>query len=115
MRCRGCRGRGRKTGCLQHHMAEKNIRTLLEQFKAEIKFYQVVLQDPRTPKVAKFFLGLAVTYALSPIDLIPDFIPVLGYLDDLIVIPTLIFIAMKSIPKKLLEEIKQAQRAKSLF
>ena len=77
---------------------------LFDRFKKEIKFYQAILKDPRTPKLSKFFLGLAVGYALNPIDLIPDFIPVLGYLDDLIIVPGLIFIAMRLIPKKLLEE-----------
>jgi len=78
--------------------------TLLHKFKTEIKFYQAVLKDPRTPKLSKFFLGLAVGYAVSPIDIIPDFIPVLGYLDDLILVPTLIFIALRMIPPKIMQE-----------
>ena len=88
-------------------MDKKNKKTLLERFKAEVKFYQAVLQDSRTPKVAKFFLGLAVAYALNPIDIIPDFIPIVGYLDDLVIVPVLIFIAVKLIPKQLLMEIRQ--------
>lgn len=83
--------------------------TLLDRFKKEIKFYQTVLKDSRTPKLSKFFLGLAVGYALNPIDLIPDFIPVVGYLDDLIIVPVLIFIAVILIPKKLLEEHRNAE------
>ncbi|GHV26294.1 hypothetical protein AGMMS4952_06040 [Spirochaetia bacterium] len=55
---------------------------------------------------AKGFILLAVGYALSPIDLIPDFIPILGYLDDLIILPVLIFIAIKLIPREILEECK---------
>ncbi|GHV76045.1 hypothetical protein AGMMS49942_08660 [Spirochaetia bacterium] len=55
---------------------------------------------------AKGFILLAVGYALSPIDLIPDFIPILGYLDDLIILPALIFIAIKLIPKEILAECK---------
>ena len=78
--------------------------TLLERFKKELKFYQSVLKDSRTPKLSKFFLGLAVAYALNPIDLIPDFIPILGYLDDLIIVPALIFIAVRLIPEELLQE-----------
>jgi len=84
-------------------MREKKS-ALLDRFKKEIEFYRSVLKDSRTPKLSKFFLGMAVGYALNPIDLIPDFIPILGYLDDLIIVPALIFIAVKLIPKKLLQE-----------
>lgn len=61
------------------------------------------MNDVRTPKLSKFLLGLAVAYAVNPIDLILDFIPVIGYLDD-IIIPLLIFIALKFIPKELIKE-----------
>ena len=77
---------------------------LIDRFKQEIKFYKAVLKDPRTPKLSKLFLGLAVAYAVNPIDLIPDFIPVIGQLDDVIIIPLLIFIAVKLIPKELIKE-----------
>ena len=85
----------------------KKKSSLLDRFKKEIGFYQSVLKDPRTPKLSKFFLGLAVGYALNPIDLIPDFIPIIGYLDDLIIVPVLIFIAVKLIPKELFEEYRR--------
>ena len=90
-------------GSLKMTDDQKKI-TLLDRFKKEIKFYQAVLKDPRTPKLSKFFLGLAIGYALNPIDLIPDFIPVIGYLDDLIIVPVLIFIAIRLIPKEILQE-----------
>lgn len=89
----------------RNHREKKKI-ILLERFKREIKFYQAVLKDSRTPKLTKFFLGLAIAYVLNPIDLIPDFIPILGYLDDLIMVPILIFIAVKLIPKELSQEIR---------
>lgn len=76
----------------------------IDVFKKQIKFYQAVLKDPRTPKLSKFLLGLAVAYAVNPIDLIPDFIPVIGHFDDIIIIPALIFIAVKMIPKGLIQE-----------
>ncbi len=82
------------------------MRKFLERFKNEIRFYQAVLKDYRTPKLTKFFLGLAVAYALSPIDIISDFIPIIGYLDDLLIVPIIVFIAMKLIPRKLLQEIR---------
>jgi uncharacterized membrane protein YkvA (DUF1232 family) len=82
------------------------IKQLVNSFKTEIKVYQLVLKDPRTPKTAKFVLGLAVAYALSPLDLIPDFIPVLGHLDDIVLVPLLVIIALKLIPKEVVEDAR---------
>lgn len=59
-----------------------------------------------TPIIAKIFAEITVGYALSPIDLIPDFIPVLGYLDDLIILPLLAVLAIKFIPAEIMEECK---------
>ena len=73
----------------------------------ELKVYQLVLKDPRTPRRAKIFLGLAVGYALTPFDLIPDFIPFIGYLDDVIIVPALVYIALKMVPKKVIEDCRQ--------
>jgi len=80
--------------------------SLLDRFKRELRFYQAVLKASRTPKLSKLFLGMAVAYALNPIDIIPDFIPILGYLDDLIIVSTLIFIAVRLIPKELVCEYR---------
>ncbi|HOJ92748.1 MAG TPA: DUF1232 domain-containing protein [Dictyoglomaceae bacterium] len=66
-----------------------------------------------TPIIAKIFVGLTVGYALSPIDIIPDFIPILGYLDDLIILPLLIYLSIKLIPKNILEECRK--EAKGLY
>lgn len=63
-------------------------------------------QDQRTPWYAKAFSILVVAYALSPIDLIPDFIPILGYLDDLILIPAGIVLALKMIPPEVMNEAR---------
>ena len=68
-------------------------------------------RHPRTPWYAKALAVLIVGYALSPIDLIPDFIPVLGYLDDLILVPAGISLLIKIIPADILEECRS--RAKS--
>jgi uncharacterized membrane protein YkvA (DUF1232 family) len=61
-------------------------------------------RDPRVPWYAKGFIGLIVAYAFSPIDLIPDFIPILGYLDDLVIIPLGVLLALKMIPAQVMEE-----------
>ena len=58
--------------------------------------------------MAKVLIGAAIAYALSPIDLIPDFIPVLGHLDDLIIVPLLVYMALKLIPKDVVEECRAA-------
>ena len=72
----------------------------------EIRVYALIIKDPRTPKLAKLLLGLAVAYTLSPIDLIPDFIPVIGHLDDTILVPAIAFIALKMVPKEVIEDYK---------
>ncbi len=82
------------------------LRFFGESLKKEIRIYQVILKDHRTPKLAKWLLGLAVGYALLPFDLIPDFIPVLGQLDDLIIVPALIVIAFRMIPKEIVEDCR---------
>lgn len=64
-------------------------------------------RDPRVPWYAKAFLGLVVAYTFSPIDLIPDFIPILGHLDDLIVVPLGIALAIKMIPPEAMVEARQ--------
>ncbi len=71
-----------------------------EKVKSDIPAVFIALKDPDTPILAKIFAGVTVGYALSPIDLIPDFIPVLGYLDDLIILPVLAAVTIKCIPKE---------------
>ncbi len=61
-------------------------------------------RDPRTPWYARIWTALIVAYAFSPIDLIPDFIPVLGYLDDLVIVPLGVLLALKMIPPQVMAE-----------
>lgn len=74
--------------------------------KRELQVYQLVLKDSRTPKPAKWLLGLAVGYALLPFDLIPDFIPVIGHLDDVIIVPALVIIALKLVPAEVVADCR---------
>ena len=86
----------------------KRLIELARSFKREIAVYRRVLQDSRTPRLARWLLGSAVAYALSPIDLIPDFIPVLGLLDDALVLPLLIWLAIRLIPRDIIAEHRAA-------
>jgi len=86
-------------------MFEK-LKSIGHDLKHELRVYQRVLKDSRTPKTAKCLLGLEVGYLLLPFDIIPDFIPVIGHLDDLIVVPVLVMIALKMIPKEIIEDCR---------
>jgi uncharacterized membrane protein YkvA (DUF1232 family) len=77
---------------------------LARAFKRELAVYRQVLADERTPLSAKIFLGLAVGYLCMPFDLIPDFIPVLGHLDDVVIVPGLVYIALRFVPRELVAE-----------
>lgn len=68
------------------------------------------LKDKDTPVLAKIFAAITVSYALSPVDLIPDFIPVLGYLDDIIILPLFIGITVKLIPKDVFEKNRELSK-----
>jgi uncharacterized membrane protein YkvA (DUF1232 family) len=68
------------------------------QLKTYLHALSIAYRDPRTPLHAKVWTALVVGYAFSPVDLIPDFIPVLGYLDDLVLVPLGIWVALRLIP-----------------
>ena len=76
--------------------------------KRDIPAVFLALKDRRTPALAKLLAGITVTYALSPIDLIPDFVPVLGYLDDVILLPGLVALTLNP-PEVLADCRRQAQ------
>lgn len=78
--------------------------------KAETFALYLAARDPRTPWYAKLLVAGIVAYAFSPIDLIPDFVPVLGYLDDLILIPLGIALAIKLVPPTVLAECRTRAR-----
>lgn len=78
-----------------------------KKLKRDIPAVFLALKHKETPIGAKLLAGLTIGYALSPIDLIPDFIPVLGYLDDLVLLPALIALTIRLIPKAVLEQCRE--------
>jgi uncharacterized membrane protein YkvA (DUF1232 family) len=82
------------------------LKSWARAIKRDIAALALALRDPRTPLAAKVLAAAVVAYALSPIDLIPDFIPVLGYLDDVIILPLGIVAVRALIPPPLMAELR---------
>ncbi len=87
--------------------AGERLQAIARQFKRELAVYRLVLADERTPRVAKLLLGAAVGYLLLPFDLIPDVIPVVGQLDDLLIVPGLVVLALRLIPAGVVEDCRR--------
>src|SRR5512141_2352532 len=87
-----------------------DLKARARALKTETYALYLATRDPRTPWYAKGLVFLVVAYALSPIDLIPDFVPVLGYLDDLILIPAGIALALRLIPAEVMSESRAQAR-----
>jgi uncharacterized membrane protein YkvA (DUF1232 family) len=83
-----------------------HLKSAYAAFRREAAVYRRVLRDRRTPLLARVLLGLAVFYALSPVDLIPDCLPGVGHLDDLIIVPLLIWLALKLVPAAVIIEAR---------
>lgn len=87
-----------------------SLKDRAKKLKSDIPALFLALKRKDTPVPAKVFAFLAVGYALSPIDLVPDFIPILGYVDDIVILPVLVMAALKFIPKEKFDECrKQAE------
>ena len=84
-----------------------NLKERAKQLKADIPAVFLSLKSKDTPLIAKILAVITIAYALSPIDLIPDFIPVLGYLDDLIILPVLVALTIRCIPKDTFERYRK--------
>lgn len=82
----------------------KRLTTVVRTFRDETGVYRSVMTDPLCPGLTRILLASAVAYAMSPIDLIPDFIPVIGHLDDAIVLPLFVWFALRMIPEYLVHE-----------
>lgn len=83
-----------------------NVKQWARGIKRDVVTLWIAARDPRTPVAAKVVAGGVAAYALSPIDLIPDFIPVVGYLDDLLIVPLGIMLAVSMIPEALMQEFR---------
>lgn len=84
----------------------QKIKEIAAKLKSEFEFYKRLQQHPQTPALAKFFLWLAIGYLLLPFDLIPDFIPVLGQLDEVVIIPILLYCALKCTPQQVIDDCR---------
>lgn len=84
-----------------------DLKQRARQLKKDIPAVFLALKRKDTPVIAKVLAGITVGYALSPIDLIPDFIPVLGYLDDLILLPALVALTVRLIPEDIMRECRE--------
>jgi uncharacterized membrane protein YkvA (DUF1232 family) len=88
----------------------ERLKRWARRLRVEVYALYLAYKDPRVPWFARAFAAVVVAYAFSPIDLIPDPIPVLGYLDDLVIIPLGIALAIKMIPPQVLAECREEAR-----
>ncbi|MFN8531208.1 MAG: DUF1232 domain-containing protein [Anaerolineae bacterium] len=83
-------------------------RRTMDRLRRELDVYRRVLVDPRTPRMARVLLGASIAYLLSPIDVIPDFIPIIGHLDDVLIVPLLFWLALRLVPREVIEDARAA-------
>lgn len=81
----------------------QRLRAARRSLRREMQVYRLIMRHPKTPPAARGLLGVAVAYALSPIDLIPDFLPLIGQLDDVVIIPGLVLLALRLVPRHVIE------------
>jgi uncharacterized membrane protein YkvA (DUF1232 family) len=84
----------------------ERLKNWAKTLKREVLVLWLAARDPRTPVLAKTLAALTVAYALSPIDLIPDFVPVLGLLDDLLLVPAGIWLVLRLLPPGLISDLR---------
>ncbi len=92
----------------------ERLRRFARRMQLQLEVLYLASREPRTPLLAKLIVIVVVAYALSPIDLIPDFIPLLGYLDDLLLLPLGIWLAIKLVPAELWHELQARAEAQPL-
>lgn len=89
------------------------LQRIRDNLAREIQVYRLVLKHERTPWMTRALLGAALAYALSPIDLIPDWLPLVGHLDDILIVPLLIWLGLRFVPSGVVEECRALARAGS--
>jgi uncharacterized membrane protein YkvA (DUF1232 family) len=82
----------------------QKLKAIARTLRQHLAFYRALYQDPRTPRLARILLWAALAYVAMPFDLIPDFLPIIGHLDDVIIVPGLIFLAVRLIPAAIYDE-----------
>ncbi len=92
----------------------KRFKSAAKSLKREVLALYYAVHDPRTPWIAKIMPFFVLAYALSPLDLIPDFIPILGILDDLLLLPGMIWLCIKLIPQDVMEDARHRAVAEPL-
>lgn len=90
-----------------------NAKAWAKSLKRDVVALWIAARDPRTPWYAKVAAGAVAAYALSPVDLIPDFIPILGYLDDLLIVPLGILLVVRLIPAPLMADYRAQAAARA--
>jgi uncharacterized membrane protein YkvA (DUF1232 family) len=87
------------------------LRAIRDSISTEFRVYHLILKHERTPRTTRVLLGAAIAYALSPIDLIPDWLPVVGQLDDILIVPLLVWLGLRFVPSEVVEECRRSTRA----
>ena len=83
------------------------VALVLAFVRRQMRFYRLLLRDPRTPTSSKILLGAALGYAIWPLGLVPDFIPIVGYVDDIVIVPALVCIAVRRVPDLVVDACRQ--------
>lgn len=89
---------------------KSKLQVIYQSIQRELLYYKRVMNDERSPRIAKVFLWIAIAYTVNPIDLVPDWIPLLGWLDELVVVPLLIWFGMLFIPDDVKKELRKESR-----
>ena len=90
----------------------ERLRRWIDEARRDVIALYLAARDPRVPRLAKILALATAAYALSPIDLIPDFIPILGYLDDLILVPLAIYLTVRLIPVDVMADLRAQAEAR---